>query len=49
VQRIAKERGKWPHELEDLDVDEYQRLMAFEMVAHFEATGEKLWERGGRR
>ena len=40
LQRICDERGKWRHELDELDVDEYDRLIAYETVKHFERTGE---------
>lgn len=38
--RLAREFGKWPHELDELDADEFNRLMAFHVVEHFETTGE---------
>lgn len=39
-QQIADERGKWVHELDELDADEYARLIAYYTVKHYEKTGE---------
>lgn len=38
--RVAREFGKWPHELDELDADEYQRILAFDAVRVYELTGE---------
>jgi hypothetical protein len=38
--RVARDFGKWPHELDELDVDEFNRLVAFQCVEHYELTGD---------
>ncbi len=45
--QLAREFGKWPHELDELDADEFQRLVAFYVVKHYEQTGEMLPGLGG--
>jgi hypothetical protein len=44
---LARRYGKWPHELDELDIDEYDRLVAFHVVEHYEKTGEMPGGGGG--
>lgn len=36
--RVARSHGKWPHELDELDLDEYHRILAYEQVIADEAN-----------